>query len=472
MDSISPLCYFRAMCPALEGQFDTIAALATAPGEGSIAVVRVSGPKAIDVADLIFGSAHGTPPSRSPPSSIIHGRIIDAAGHVIDDVVLLVFRAPHSYTGEDVIEIQCHGGTTVPKRILRRALEAGVRMAAPGEFTRRAFLHGKMDLVQAEAVADLIRAQTDRAATHALNQLSGRLSTAFSSIYTGLLAACTHLEVMLDFPEEEVPDRLWEGVRKNQKQALSEIQRLLETWEEGRILREGASVVIVGRPNSGKSTLFNSLVGEDRAIVSHLPGTTRDAIESFVSMGGIPIRLVDTAGLRESTCAIETEGVRRARKSAKSADLILVVVDAAAESAPPDEFATRDQDTQTLLIHNKSDLIPLPALADHPESLWISAKTGAGLDLLRKRIVEMLEKPVGGGFSHEVAISERHRRALLLAKDEAESAGRLLDSDPEQNAELAIQHLRSSADAIGEVIGRKFSEEILDNIFSSFCIGK
>jgi len=292
---------------------DTIAAIATAPGEGAIAIVRLTGPASHAIADHIF-KGKGAPPSRRPGQSFLHGSIISTNG-MADEVILLIYRAPHSYTREDAIEIQGHGGFAAAKRILRAVLEAGARMAEPGEFTKRAFLSGRIDLLQAEAVLDLIRARSDRAADAALEQLTGSLSKDFDELYDHTLALAANLEATLDFSEDELPESVMLDVITRRHDVESEFKSLLDSWDEGHLLREGALVVISGKPNVGKSTLLNALVGKDRAIVNPMAGTTRDTIEEQLVISGFMVRIIDTAGLRESPCEIEKEGVSRAIKA-------------------------------------------------------------------------------------------------------------------------------------------------------------
>ncbi|MDD3605078.1 MAG: tRNA uridine-5-carboxymethylaminomethyl(34) synthesis GTPase MnmE, partial [Kiritimatiellae bacterium] len=288
---------------------DTIAAIGTAPGTGGIAVVRVSGPRTMEIADRIVRCSAPRPSMRRT-MSVIYGHIAAAAGDV-DEVLVLVMKGPGSYTREDMIEIQGHGGRVMAAAVLQAVLDAGARLAEPGEFTKRAFLNGRIDLTQAEAVADIVGARSRRAGRAALEQLEGSLSAAVNALYDRLMGIAADMEATLDFPEEDIPEALIQDVPDRISRAVSEMDLLISSWQEGRLLREGALIVISGRTNVGKSTLLNALLDTDRAIVSHIPGTTRDIIEEGLVLDGIPVRLVDTAGLRETSCEIESEGIRR-----------------------------------------------------------------------------------------------------------------------------------------------------------------
>jgi tRNA modification GTPase len=450
---------------------DTIAAIATAPGEGAIAVVRVSGPDSLAIADRVFRGPGGPPPSRRPANTFQHGHIV-SEGMVADEVILLLYRAPRSYTREDAIEIQGHGGTLAARRILRAVLDAGARPAEPGEFTRRAFLNGRLDLVQAEGVLDLIRARSDRAAQGALEQLEGRLSQQFSGIYDRLLAVAAELEWTLDFAEDELPATILDGVQERIADAEACIKSLLATWDEGHLLREGALVVIAGKPNVGKSTLLNALLGKDRAIVTPIPGTTRDTIEEQVVINGYPVRFVDTAGLRSTDCRIEAEGMRRARNLAAQSDLIVYLMDATSESDTEDNANLKLLPSHKLIIvFNKCDnrRPTAPSFVKDQSVIEISALRLMNLDTLRAAI---LERICGRhGIHHPTTIGERHRRLLIAAhKETVESTLLLQHATPE--VALAASRLRAALESIGEISGRTYHDELLDTIFSRFCIGK
>ncbi|MCK5843338.1 MAG: tRNA uridine-5-carboxymethylaminomethyl(34) synthesis GTPase MnmE [Victivallales bacterium] len=450
---------------------DTIAAIATPPGEGGVGIVRVSGSNVWNIADQIFQALKK--PSLAKGGTFLHGRVMDVDGKEIDDALCLIFRAPHSYTGEDTVEIQGHGGAVVLKNILRRALEAGARMAEPGEFTKRAFLNGKMDLVQAEAVADLIHARSDRAAVAALEQLDGSLSGRFNTLYDQLVDIAADLETTLDFVEDELPDTVFPTLGKKLDQSFQALEKLLSTWDEGRLLREGARVVIMGRPNAGKSTLFNALLGVDRAIVTELAGTTRDVLEEGLVLDGIPLRILDTAGLREAECEIEREGIRRAREHAGAADIAVYLIDSSQPVSDEDaEHLAKLKPEQTVVVLNKNDMrhpnFNFQLLMFHP--LETSLGLGDGLAQIRSAISIKL-----GGVSNAPAhavISERHRNLLERAHSELTRAREQLTGLEDEGVAFAAEHLRDALERLGQVTGRVYHDELLDNVFSRFCIGK
>jgi len=454
---------------------DTIAAISTASGEAGIAIVRVSGPDSLRIADSVFRGA-GPPPAERPARTFMHGYVRPPGGSPeaadADEVILLIYRAPHSYTREDVVEIQGHGGRRCGGRILRCVLEAGARPAEPGEFTRRAFLNGRIDLLQAEAVLDLIRARSDRAAAAAIEQLSGHLSNAFASIYDSVLESASDLETLLDFADEEQPEGVTDAAALRVSEAAARLRRLLETWEEGHVLRDGALVVIAGRPNVGKSTLLNRLLGKERAIVADTPGTTRDTIEEQLILRGIPLRLVDTAGMRESECGVERQGVERARASVKTADLVLYVLDA---SQPLDlkvrEEVQRLDPGRALLVLNKIDLGQRTAQSD------LRPYRCCACSLLRAPASEELCSDIVAavGMSFEApphpVISERHRTIVQSALQELQRClTHLFEGD--EAIVLAAGALRMALNMLGAVTGRVYDEELLDSIFSRFCVGK
>lgn len=450
---------------------ETIAALATPPGEGALAVIRISGPQSLVVADAVFQGTKG--PSNIQERNLTFGRIIDAKGEVIDEVLLTVFRNPRSYTGEDLVEISGHGGSLVASRVLAAVLEAGARMARPGEFTERAFLNGKLDLTQAEAVMDLISAGTPRAARAAAAQLEGRLGQEIHALRGELLECVAHLEAFIDFPEEGIDPESGVALRRRMERIAERFAILLATADEGRLLREGITLALCGAPNAGKSSLLNRLLGAERAIVNETPGTTRDTIEERASLGGYPFRVIDTAGLRETVDAVEQEGVRRAKYAAEQADIRIHLVDASsltdATTIPSPLF------DDEILVYNKSDL-----LADRdalPGEIVISCRTGEGIESLIQTITSKVtghskgEKAAyGENVQDGAAINARHQGCLKRASSSLEAAMALLGAgDP---PELVAVELRSTLGAVGEVVGEAGTEEILGKIFSSFCIGK
>ena len=443
-------------------QGETIAAIATPPGEGALAVIRISGAKALAVADMVFrGKAM---PSRTEERRVLFGAIIDSNGETVDEVLLTTFRNPRSYTGEDLVEISGHGGPVVSSRVLAAVLSAGARMARPGEFTERAFLNGKLDLTRAEAVMDLIGAQTERAAKAATGQLEGRLGAAINALRAEILEAVAHLEAFIDFPEEGIDPESGEVLRRRMESVESRLVSLLATANEGRLLREGITLALCGAPNAGKSSLLNRLLGFDRSIVSETAGTTRDTIEERASLGGYPFRMIDTAGLRETDDPVEREGVERARRAAGDADLLLHLVDASAQKGPvaplfPDE----------LMVFNKVDLVKDRSALS--AGIAISCHTGEGVESL---VAAILTKVTGRNASEAApdvtAINTRHRDCLRKAQGHLAAAIALLESG--EPPELVAVELRSALGDVGEIVGEAGTEEILGKIFSSFCIGK
>ncbi len=445
-----------------------IAGIATAPGEAGIAIVRMSGSGAIKIADGIFRSS-GPPPSQQPDRKVLHGKI-HADNSSIDEVLLLVMRAPHSYTREDVVEIQCHGGTVSARRVLRCVLERGAKPSEPGEFTKRAFLNGRIDLLQAEAVLDLIKARSDRAAQSAMEQLEGRLSCVFGAIYDNLINRIAEMESRLDFADQDGDEISREQTFESLKLARAQIERALATWEEGHLLRDGAIVVITGRPNTGKSSLLNHLLGKDRAIVSQTPGTTRDTIEEAIIINGIPIRLVDTAGLRDPESEIEAHGINRARQQVARADIRVHLIDCSQQMDETDRsLLDGARSGKTIVALNKSDLHVTTYPSDIKEfvSLLISCITGDGINELKEMIIQQLD--VSGVASSHGVISERHRAILASALSDVDA---VLGMGVVQDEAVAVSCLRSAAQSVGRILGRSYSDDMLDTIFSRFCIGK
>jgi tRNA modification GTPase len=443
---------------------DTIAAISTPPGEGAIALVRVSGANAVQIADKIFRGKEE--PSRFA-SHVQHlGEIVGAENQLIDQVVLSIHRVPASYTGEDLVEISCHGGTLVSAKVLEACLRAGARAARPGEFTERAFLNGKMDLTQAEAVIDLIRARTDLALRSATEQLEGRLGDQIRTIRDELIPLLAHINASIDFPEEGIAPDEGETLCARLDCILEEIAALLATANQGRVLREGVRVVIYGATNAGKSSLLNRLLGYDRVIVSDTHGTTRDTIEETVNLDGVPIRLLDTAGLRASESELESEGIARTEKSLQLADLRLHIAD---RNAPkPAHFNGRADDANEIVVLNKSDL-PEDSDWKNLPALRISCVTGEGVPQLQTEILARIRQQNLRPES-AVAINTRHRDCLRRALESCDRARAALVQgiSPEYVAIDLDQGLR----AVGEVIGVVDVEQILDSVFSQFCIGK
>ena len=456
---------------------DTIAAISTAVGEGAIAVLRVSGPEAIGVANRIFRGSIASQKMESRRSYF--GEIYDATG-VIDQVLLTIFRRPLSYTGEDLVEISCHGGILVTRKILSLLLNAGARSAEPGEFTQRAFLNGKMDLTQAEAVMDLIRAQTELALRAANEQLAGYLGKELTRIQDQLLTTLAHIEAYIDFPDEAISPDTGKMLADRLEEASRSLVRLVATADQGRILRHGLRTVIFGEPNVGKSSLLNLLLGYDRAIVSETPGTTRDTIEETINVRGIPVRLIDTAGKRSSEDAIEREGIRRTELQLEQADLTLQVVDASLPCGNERERA-RSSDNERehlvpsagrenrILVLNKVDL-GVHADWEFSPGVRFSCRTREGQEALNQAIWDFVMASGLSGENFRIAISARHQACLQKTIADLEAAKASLAKN--ELPELISIELRDALDAVGDVIGRHDTEDLLGRIFSEFCIGK
>ncbi len=449
------------MIDTITPQTDTIAAIATAAGAGGIGVVRLSGPRAKAIAETICGR-------RLTPRHAHYARFADAGGDTIDDGIALYFAAPASYTGEDVVELQGHGSPAVLREVLSRCLALGARIARPGEFSERAFLNGKLDLVQAEAVADLIAAGDARAARAARRSLDGVFSRRVDALADLLLRLRVHVEAAIDFADEPLDTLGGDALRSGLARAQDDLDALLVEAERGRKLRDGLHAVIVGPPNAGKSSLLNALAGSERAIVSDIAGTTRDLLRETVRVDGVELTLVDTAGLRAGGDAIEREGMRRAEAELDRADLAIVVLDGREVEAGRAAVADAIADVpQRLWVFNKSDLATAPASTAEDE-VWVSARTGAGLDALHARLRALagLEaEGVDGSFSART----RQVDALRRARQELVAARQLLDGD---RLELAAESLRLGHDQLGEITGRVAPDDLLGHIFSTFCIGK
>lgn len=395
-------------------------------------------------------------------------KIVDTDGEPIDEVLATCFHGPRSYTGEDTVEIACHGGVLVMRRVLQRLLDVGVLPAGAGEFSQRAFLNGKMDLTQAEAVMDLISAQTELAMRAAHEQLQGTLGDSSEAIREDILGIAAHVEAYIDFPEEDIDTDTGAALVKRLQDTCASIGKLLQTAEQGRILREGVRTVIFGSPNAGKSSLLNRLLGYERAIVSHIEGTTRDTVEEVLNLQGIPVRLIDTAGMRESDDLIEQQGVKRTRDQIETADLILEVVDG---TQPHISHLSKDDigGRHHILVINKSDL------SQHDdwsgvEGVHISCTTGDGLETLIDTIAHELSMGAGEWGGHAVAINARHQACLKRARTAIQAAEITLKEGG--GSEFISIELREAMEAIGEIAGRIDTEELLGEIFSSFCIGK
>ena len=455
------------------GVEDTIAAVATPLGEGGVGIVRVSGRDAVAVVARVFDGKRSL--EEVGTHRLVHGTIVDR-GETIDEVLVGVMKGPRSYTGEDVVEVGCHGGAFVVRRVLETVLRAGARVAERGEFTRRAFLSGKMDLMQAEAVLDMVRAKGERGRRAAFGQLGGRLSERISGVRDRLRECLVLLEISLDFSEED-----WEGVERDRlgevlEGEVAEIGTLCASFREGRLVREGVRAVLVGKPNVGKSSVLNALLGEERAIVTPMPGTTRDTVEEWLDVDGMGFRVIDTAGLRDGGDEVEMEGVRRTRLRMEDGDLLMVVVDGSSGLEEEDAGVERATAGRTrIVVVNKCDLGrgvedgELRGMFGRTERVEMSAKEGWGLGELREAMRRAAETGEMGENGTTVT-RLRHAECLRRAEEAGRSALRALTEG--LSFEYPAFDVREALDALGEMAGETTSEEILDRIFGEFCIGK
>ena len=465
-------------------QADTIAAIATAPGEAGVGMLRISGARAIEVADAVFRAASGKRLKDAETQRVLYGHVVDEEGAPIDEVLALVMRAPHSYTREDVVELSCHGGSIVLRRVLGRVLAAGARSAECGEFTKRAFLSGRLDLSQAQAVMDIVSARTDRALRVAEGHLAGHFSGKIHAMRQKCLGLIAHLEAAIDFPEDEIDDVVIDEVEHAVTQLRQDIRALLATAHTGRILRDGLPTAIVGKPNVGKSSLMNALLREERAIVTDIPGTTRDSIEEYADIGGVPLRIIDTAGIRETDDAVERIGVEKARGYIERAALVLALFDGAQPLAAEDEeILSLVAGRPALLLLTKSDLPPVttPAAlaaayarcaggdAAAPTILAISAREERGLSALAAAIGDFAG--TGSGREEGSFVSDERAAALLRAADDQLGAA-LKTIGAGLSVDFISIDLRAAWEKLGEITGETVGEDIIDEIFSRFCIGK
>lgn len=451
---------------------DTIAAISTPAGEAGIGIVRISGPGVVGIISEIFRSPKGKRLDAS--HRIYYGFIHDPeTGTDVDEVLLTVMRAPRTYTREDVVEINCHGGMVPIRRVLELTLKHGARLAEPGEFTKRAFLNGRIDLSQAEAALDLIRAKTEAAEKIALDQLRGVLSEKVNGLREGLINVCANVEAHLDFPEEEIEPHALDEIKTEISGAEEMTNALSQSFDEGRLFREGLKAAIVGRPNVGKSSLLNALLGSERAIVTEAPGTTRDTIEEHISISGLPLKVVDTAGIRETHGMAEKEGVRRSLRALDDADLVLGVLDGSMPLHEEDQVVLEKlKDKDSIIVINKKDLGTLESIRDlefRGRKIELSAKTGEGLEGL-KQIIYDSALASGGALTEGVVVTNlRHKLSLDAAREGLRGAIASMDNQP---LEITAVELRSALDSLGEIVGVVTTDDILNRIFEDFCIGK
>ncbi|WP_439949039.1 tRNA uridine-5-carboxymethylaminomethyl(34) synthesis GTPase MnmE [Bacillus subtilis] len=458
---------------------DTIAAISTPMGEGAIAIVRLSGPEAIQIADRIYKGPKGKTLSSVESHTIHYGHIVDRpSDRVVEEVMVSVLKAPRTFTREDVIEINCHGGIVTVNQVLQLALREGARLAEPGEFTKRAFLNGRIDLSQAEAVMDLIRAKTDRAMNVAMNQMEGRLSALVRRLRSEILETLAHVEVNIDYPEYDDVEEMTHQILVEKATAVKkEIEALLRTSEQGKILREGLSTVIIGRPNVGKSSLLNSLVHEAKAIVTDIPGTTRDVIEEYVNVRGVPLRLVDTAGIRETEDIVERIGVERSRQVLKEADLILLVLNYSEELSDEDvKLFEAVEGMDVIVILNKTDLEAkidserVRELANGRPVVTTSLLKEEGINDLEEAIQSLFYTGVIESGDLTYVSNTRHISILQQAKRAIEDA--LSGIEQDVPIDMVQIDLTRCWELLGEIIGDSVHESLIDQLFSQFCLGK
>lgn len=459
---------------------DTIAAISTPIGEGGIGIIRISGKDAIPLVDKIFLSPKGKRLTEVASHSLSYGFIIDPADNKkIDEVLVSVMKSPHTYTREDIVEINCHGGIIPLRKILELVLNSGARLAEPGEFTKRAFLNGRIDLSQAEAIIDIIKAKTDIAERLALQQLEGMLSKKISDISNKLTDIYAYIEASIDFPEEEIEVLPKEKILYSLKEIEEELKNLSNSYEEGRLFKEGVSAAIVGKPNVGKSSLLNALLQKDRAIVTDIPGTTRDVIEDYINIKGLPLRIMDTAGIRETHDLAEIEGVKRSLKAIEGADIVLAVFDASRAIDDADrELISKVKNKRTIFVVNKSDIESYEFISSasilfdgNKEVIKISALKEKGMEELKDAIYRKYLSPEKTyGRDDILLINIRHKEAIDKSLDSLKKATSLIVED--LPLEIVAIHLRESLDNLGQIIGVVTTEDILNRIFSEFCIGK
>lgn len=456
---------------------DTIAAIATPVGQGGIGIVRVSGPDALRIADCIFFPRKaGRNASAVATSSVIYGDLLDPAdGSLVDEVLVSVMRGPHSYTRDDIIEINGHGGTMIVRRILEIVLAQGARLADPGEFTRRAFLNGRISLTQAEAVMDLIAAKTEESRRIALDQLRGRLADKLDAMRQAMIGLCALAEAYIDFPEEEIELKTFDQMGQELEAVLRDLRHLSKSYDEARFFREGLSTAIVGRPNVGKSSLLNALLQQDRAIVTDTPGTTRDLIEECLNIGGLPVRIIDTAGIRDSDEIAEQEGIKRSLRAIEDADCILAVFDGSLPLEPEDrDLIVKVRDRNSIIVVNKSDLEERLLFSDllppNTPLVPISTLTGKGLDVLKALIVTTNLRDWKEEREGVVITNLRQKQAVDQSVSSLGRAAEALRRG--QPLEIYALEIRDALDHIGSITGAITHESILDKIFNEFCIGK
>ncbi len=458
---------------------DTIVAIATPLGEGSIGVIRMSGPKAVEIGHKAFCAKKNKNWFIKDNYKIIYGHVIDPqSNEIVDEVLLSVMRGPHSFTAEDVVEISCHGGIVSLKRVLDLLLRMGARLAEPGEFSKRAFINGRLDLAQAESIIDIIKAKTDAGAKIAISQLQGCLSEKVLTLQNDILGLLAKIEAIIDFPEDDIPEQTLNEMNLSCQRLINVIEKLLDHADSGKIYREGLKTVIIGKPNVGKSSLLNALLQEQRAIVTDVPGTTRDVIEEVLNIKGVPLKIIDTAGLRETQDLVEKLGVEKSRQLLSEADLVLLVLDASTGIVQEDrKVFEMINDKRVLILINKIDiaanLINVDELKKYFNDnviLEISAQQEIGLDQLEQKIVDLVLAGKLTATENILVSNSRHKSALEKAYMHLKEAQRgMMAYIP---ADLVSIDLKSSWEFLGDITGNNVSEDLIDRIFADFCIGK
>lgn len=458
-------------------EFDTICAIATPIGEGGVAIIRISGENALSIASKIFVSKNNYDIKNMKTYTMKYGHIIDIKNEeIIDEVILSYMKAPNSYTGENVVEINCHGGVVSTNSVLNEIIKAGARLAEPGEFTKRAFLNGRIDLSQAEAVMDIITAKTELSMKAAMLQSKGALSREITELRKYLLNVLALIEYAVDFTEDDediVDDNLILQIKDSVDKAIEKIKILLESANEGKIIREGLNIVIVGKPNVGKSSLLNALLREKRAIVTDVPGTTRDVIEEYINLDGIPVRITDTAGIRDTEDVVEKIGVEKSKEKIEEADLIILMIDTSRELDDDDRIIIdKIKDKKHIVLLNKIDLdtrISQEIINNLNNKIDISAKTGKGIDKLKKEIKDLF---FNGEINSESLIisNSRHKQALYRSLENCDTAIHKIDAN--EYLDLISIYITAAMKALGEITGDELEEDLLNKIFSEFCVGK
>ena len=458
-------------------EFDTICAVATPIGEGGVAIMRISGENALNIASKIFVPKNKCDIKNMKTYTMRYGNILDLKNQeIIDEVILSYMKAPSSYTGENVVEINCHGGVVSTNSVLNQIIKAGARLAEPGEFTKRAFLNGRIDLSQAEAVMDIITAKTELSMKAAILQSKGALSREISDLRKYLLNVLALIEYAVDFTEDDediVDDSLILQIKDGVNKTIGKIKNLLENADEGKIIRDGLNIVIVGKPNVGKSSLLNALLREKRAIVTDVPGTTRDVIEEYINLDGIPVRITDTAGIRDTEDVVEKIGVEKSKEKIEEADLIILMLDTSRDMDEDDRIIiNKIKDKKYIVLLNKIDLdvrISQDIINNLSNKISISAKTGKGIDELKKEIKKLF---FNGEINSESLIisNSRHKQALYRALENCDAALNKVNAN--EYLDLISIYITSAMKALGEITGDELEEDLLNKIFSEFCVGK